>query len=104
TSKILTRLRTEKDRQVRDQEHQQTISDDHPEKLLEQEDDKAINVNQPEADVHDVGREQTIGHVEIVKCFVHQRDLLLSSPGHCVDNPKDFILTHKSSKEIGCST
>ncbi|KAI3984943.1 hypothetical protein MKX01_004711, partial [Papaver californicum] len=101
---ILTRLRTEKDRQVRDQEHQQSISDDHPEKLLEQEDDKSINVNQPETDVHDVGREQTIGHVEIMKCFVHQRHLLLSSPGHCVDNPKDFILTHKSIKEIGCST
>ncbi|KAI3992468.1 hypothetical protein MKX01_022559, partial [Papaver californicum] len=71
---ILTRLWTEKDRQVRNQEHQQAISDDYPEKLLEQEDDKAIGVNQTEADVHDVGREQTIGHVETVKCFVHQRD------------------------------
>ncbi|KAI3889944.1 hypothetical protein MKW92_018982, partial [Papaver armeniacum] len=110
TSRILTRWTektrptTEKAQQVSDQEHHQAIGDDHhPENLFEQEDDKAINVNQPEAEVDDVGRDQTIGHPEIVKRIVHQSDVLLSRAGHCVDNSKDFLLTHKSSKEIGCS-
>lgn len=87
-----------------DQGHHQAIGDDHhPENLVEQEDDKAINVNQPEAEVHGVGREETIGHPEIVKRIVHQSDVLLSREGHCFDNSKDFLLTHKSSKEIGRS-
>ncbi|MCL7035788.1 hypothetical protein MKW94_001467 [Papaver nudicaule] len=105
TSRILTRPTTEKDRrdqQVSGQGHQQAIGGDHPKNLLEQEDDKSVNVNQPEVDFHDVGHEQTIGHCEIVKRIVHQSDFLLSRPGHCVDNPKDFI-THKSSEELGCS-
>ncbi|KAI3974242.1 hypothetical protein MKX01_036413 [Papaver californicum] len=99
TSRIITRPKTEKDQQVREQEHQQVISDDHLEKLLEQEDDKAINVNQTEADVHDVGREQTIGHFEIVKRVVHQSGLFC--PGRCIVS---ITLTTSSSLVSGCSS